>query len=118
MTNVSSGSKRTWEGVDNESYKKQREREEPKDWREVHLRSPARKTSASRRHSADRRGDGGRRRGGDSDYRRTNDNGRDRPRRDDRERGYRDEIRRLDSHTLPRHTNAQKKDDDEKEEGE
>ncbi|RPD55298.1 hypothetical protein L226DRAFT_205579 [Lentinus tigrinus ALCF2SS1-7] len=54
MTNPASGSKRAWEGNDAESHK--RPREDPRDWRDVHLDSPRRKAPHSgRRDSHDRR---------------------------------------------------------------
>jgi hypothetical protein len=126
MANVSSGSKRVWDDAETEFQK--RPREEPRDWRDVHLKSPKRKAPISKRESFDRRGglDSGRRRGGDADYRRTSDYTRDRARRDDRDSGRRDDYRRQDNYrrsppNSPR-TNGRphppKRDSEEKEEGE
>ncbi|TBU29290.1 hypothetical protein BD311DRAFT_276559 [Dichomitus squalens] len=96
MTNVSSGSKRVWEGPNNTDSHK-RPREDHRDWRDVHLDSPRRKgPPPSRRDSKDRdrRGNGDRRpprgdyrplsRDRDYDKRRPRDYSRDRDRRDDR----------------------------------
>lgn len=116
MTNVSSGSKRSWEGTSEpSSHKRPREREDTRDWRDVHLRSPRSKPSSNRKDAIDRRDSLDRRRaeyGGRSrdydhrrrDYSRDRDRDRDRDRRDDkdrdrdRERSYyrRDEPRRDD----------------------
>ncbi|KAK7679601.1 hypothetical protein QCA50_017312 [Cerrena zonata] len=87
MTNVSSGSKRPWEsGHEPSSHKKQRD--DTRDWRDVHLRSPRRPSPHHhRRGSRDR---GGRNR--DNDRHRSTDYG-DRDRRDDRDR---DRSRRED----------------------
>ncbi|KIL68448.1 hypothetical protein M378DRAFT_120517, partial [Amanita muscaria Koide BX008] len=96
MTNVSSGIKRTWDGVENEPNKRSRSREEPKDWKDVHLKPPSNKGFTERRHTrdydydrraaVDRRND---RRDRVTDYRHPTDHGRVRDRsrrRDDRER--------------------------------
>lgn len=86
MTNMCSGSKRSWDGVEAESHKRPRERDEPKDWRDVHLKSPRRKIPI-RRDNLDRRGSDygghGRSKGVD---RRSSDYGRDKARREDRDR--------------------------------
>ena len=85
MTNVPSGSKRPWDGnVDTDTHK--RPREDSKDWRDVHLRSPRGKPgTADRRDSVDRRRGEYRPRSRDRDHRR--DYARDR--RDDRSREHR-----------------------------
>ena len=138
MTNTPSGSnKRPLEGssrYDAEYQNKrprERERDEPKDWREVHLRSPrsaGKQPSGSKREEggADRR-DYGRR---DADYRRAADSGRGRDRRDDRDRdrdrdyhSRRDSSRKRSPHSARDHrspalSNGHLKDDSEKEEGE
>jgi serine/threonine-protein kinase PRP4 len=89
MTNISSGSKRPWDGVESDPYKRHRERDEPRDWRDVHLKSPSGR-KAPKREGVDRRGH--------SDYgpynrhsrglerKRSGDYGKDRARKDDRER--------------------------------
>ncbi|EGN96450.1 hypothetical protein SERLA73DRAFT_186186 [Serpula lacrymans var. lacrymans S7.3] len=87
MTNLSAGSKRVWDGYDSESRKRPRDREEPRDWRDVHLKSPRRKTE-SRRDSTDRR-DSGHGRPRDYDQRKYGDNNREKDKRDDRERDSR-----------------------------
>lgn len=91
MTNVSSGSKRPWDGGHEQSSHK-RSRDDARDWRDVHLRSPRRPSPHRRRDSRDR---GGRNR--DFDRHRSADYGRDRDRdrRDDRDRdrGRRDDYR-------------------------
>ncbi|KAH9939438.1 kinase-like domain-containing protein [Amylocystis lapponica] len=112
MTNIPSGSKRSWEGTgsEGEPHKRPRERErdDPRDWRDVHLRSPhTRKPPPSRRDSLDRRDSIDRRprgdprgRGRDNDYRRSSgyDRDRDRDRRDDHDRD-RDRDRDRDYHS-------------------
>ncbi|KAF8635728.1 hypothetical protein AX15_000344 [Amanita polypyramis BW_CC] len=143
MTNVNSGFKRTWDGAENEPHKRPRSWEEPKDWKDVHLRSPSNKGFVDRRYShdndsdkrmtVDRRAD---RRGGDSDYRRAMDHGRVRDRsrrRDDRERerekerhrSWKDESFHRDDTSMPKTArmspkaiNGQSRDDSEREEGE
>lgn len=144
MTNVNSGFKRAWDGIENEPHKRPRSREEPKDWKDVHLRSPTTRVVPDRRHTRDydsdrraildRRPD---RRDRDSEYRRTeeHDRVRDRSRRrDDREREkekqrvgrdenfYRDHSSTSRTHTTsPKSTNGQvpqPRDDSEREEGE
>ncbi|KAI0074693.1 kinase-like protein [Panus rudis PR-1116 ss-1] len=98
MTNVSSGSKRAWEGgydSSSSSHKRPRERDDPRDWRDVHLRSPkSPRRSSGRRDSVDRREYRGRSR--EYDHRRSSDyrgdyRDRDRDRRDDRDRERRDD---------------------------
>jgi len=134
MTNTSSGHKRTWDGVEVESHKRSRDRE-PRDWRDVHLRSPNNKSPISRRDSIDKRS-GGDHSGRGIDHR-WSDNGRDKVRRDgDRARdrdhhGRRDGLHKDDPahrssasarvHRSPRQSNGHShpvKDDSEKEEGE
>lgn len=98
MTNVASGSKRAWEG-NNDADSHKRPREDPRDWRDVHLDSPRRKPppgrrdtedkERERRHSRDRRlPRSARSRERDYDRRRPRDYSRerDRDRRDDRDR--------------------------------
>ena len=95
MTNVSSGSKRAWDGIDHHGSvsKRARDRDDSaRDWRDVHLRSPnSRKPPPNRREVSDRRDGSDRRHRGeyrprsrsrDRDYRRSND----RERRDYRDR--------------------------------
>ncbi|KAI0648515.1 hypothetical protein C8Q79DRAFT_1008829 [Trametes meyenii] len=47
MANVSSGSKRAWDGL-NDADSHKRPREDPRDWRDVHLESPRRKPTPDR----------------------------------------------------------------------
>ncbi|RDB19227.1 Serine/threonine-protein kinase prp4 [Hypsizygus marmoreus] len=112
MTNVNSGHKRSWDGADHDSHK--RPREEPRDWRDVHLKSPSRKPPppSGRRDSVEKRGGDGRRREHE-DYRRSDY--RDRGRRDDRDR---DERRRSSSRRTNGHATQLARDGDEREEGE
>lgn len=124
MTNISAGQKRSWDGVEHET-KRPREREEPKDWRDVHLRSPARKPPNSRQQNGRRspdRHDGGSRRGAhsngrrrrDLNYRRSSDYSHSR----DELYAGRDDRRRRDhgrSRSPPRRDRSP---DEEKEEGE
>lgn len=125
MANTSSeSSKRAWEGNGYDEPNKrprEREREEHKDWREVHLNSPR---GGAKRESADRR-DQGRQ---DMDHRRGIDNVRDRrdDRDRDRDRDYR--SRRHDSrrrsphpsrdHRSPATSTVHSKEGSEKEDGE
>lgn len=99
MTNLSSGSKRAWEGSDHlgSAPKRPRERERDhrddsaRDWRDVHLRLPGsrkpppvgRDSTHSRRPRPENRP---RSRSRDRDYRRSSDYARDRDRRDYRDR--------------------------------
>jgi serine/threonine-protein kinase PRP4 len=140
MTNVSSGIKRTWDSVEIESNKRPRSREEPKDWKDVYLKSPSSKAPVERRHTRDydadrriciqRRGD---RRDRDPEYRRPADHGRvrDRSSRDDRERererykARKDEIphrngflRSKAKSITPEPVERQAREDSEREEGE
>ncbi|KAG1837890.1 hypothetical protein C8R48DRAFT_115626 [Suillus tomentosus] len=89
MTNTSAGSKRSWEGHAAESHSHKRHRDEPRDWRDVHLKSPTdkrSKSSSSRRDSIDKREP----RRSREDSRRPSDHSRDwdrdKDRRDDRGR--------------------------------
>src|SRR5882762_2818934 len=135
MTNIPSGSsKRPLEGgsrYEDEYQNKrprERERDEPKDWREVHLRSP-RGAGKQPSGGSGRRDDGaadkrdyGRR---DIDYRRASDHGRGRDRRDDRDRdrdyhSRRDGSRKRSPHSARDHrsrspamSNGHSKDDSE-----
>ncbi|PFH53527.1 hypothetical protein AMATHDRAFT_54690 [Amanita thiersii Skay4041] len=144
MTNLNSGSKRAWDGVDSDSSKRARGREDYRDWKDVHLRTPSRRSSTERRHSRDRDLDSRRtsydrrydRRDRDLDHRRSTDYGRGRDRsgkRDERdwhkerERERRgdmyahDERSRITKSSSPRSTNGHvhpPKDDSEREEGE
>jgi serine/threonine-protein kinase PRP4 len=137
MTNISSGSnKRALEGdngYDADSRTKrprEREREDPRDWREVHLRSP-REAGKPSGEGGSRREDGrGDRRDSarrEIDHRRPADYGRSRDRRDDRDRDRDYRPRRDGSgkispptrdHLSPAISNGHSKDDSEKEEGE
>ena len=95
MTNVSSGSKRPWDGP-NDTGSHKRPREDARDWRDVHLDSPRRKGSGRRdsndldRRGGDRRPPRGdyrpRSRDRDHDRRRPRDYSGGRDRRDDRDR--------------------------------
>ncbi|KIK93568.1 hypothetical protein PAXRUDRAFT_507894 [Paxillus rubicundulus Ve08.2h10] len=105
MTNVSAGSKRSWEGHNGEpesqSYKRQRGREDSRSWRDVHLRSPDDKRGkpSSRRDSRDRRGHRSRERDRERverDPRRASDYARDRDRRDGREKDRERDHKRRD----------------------
>lgn len=125
MTNVSAGFKRPWDGVEQDSHKRQKDREEPKDWRDVHLKSPKTNGPPPRRDSVDRRSfsDRGGRGRGDGDRRKTSDGGY-KSRRDDRHHTRREDSKR-DSKprrsTPPRQPNEHSqplKDDSEREEGE
>src|ERR1700722_16799648 len=128
MTNISSGSKRSWDGVEVESSKRQREREEPRDWRDVHLKSPRRNPPTNRRVGSDKRFPDERSRHGrprSADHRRISDPSKERPRRDDRDRDRREDSRRDDFHRTPtserdhRPPNGHPRhDDSEREEGE
>src|SRR5277367_4446838 len=98
MTNISSESKRSWDALDAEPHKRLRNREEPKDWRDVHLKSPRRNNPASgrvidRRTTGEYSGSGRR----SPDHRRKNKHSRV-SRDRDREEGY---TRRSDSRRSP-----------------
>lgn len=146
MTNVSSGSKRSWEGNEASSNKRAREKEDPRDWKDVHLSSPKRREDRRRHdyrdehrdehHSRSREHDHYRRSGDyrDRDRREGRDRDRERDRARDRDHGSRrdvdkDGLRRDDSRRhspAPRHANGRTaelrdgtpKVDSEKEEGE
>ncbi|KIJ63386.1 hypothetical protein HYDPIDRAFT_113375 [Hydnomerulius pinastri MD-312] len=102
MTNVSAGSKRSWEGnhgePESQSYKRQRGREESRSWRDIHLRSPDDKRGKPRRESHDRRDQRSRERerDRDRDSRRASGYTRDRDRRDGRERDRDRDYKRRD----------------------
>ena len=71
MTNVTAGQKRSWNDSETEANKRPRDKEEPKDWRDVYLKSPERDLpSAKQQYRHDRRSpgrnDGGTRRRSDS----------------------------------------------------
>ena len=139
MTNVPSGSKRPWDGTPDKDVHK-RAREESRDWRDVHLRSPRGNLPAERRDSTDRRRDEYRTRSRDHerrnysrerDRRDERDKERDRERRHDRDRArdrdhysrradlHRDDRRRPDSPRLQTNgTDPVRHEDSEKEEGE
>ncbi|KAJ3910751.1 kinase-like domain-containing protein [Lentinula edodes] len=115
MTNIPAGSKRPLDGAggssNSESRDRKRPRDDPKDWRDVHLKTSSRKVSPSnRRDSYDR----DRRSHHDAERRRrSREHGKSRRDRDD-SRDKRTEPRRLDP-TPPRYTPRH---DEEKEEGE
>ncbi|KAH9930871.1 kinase-like domain-containing protein [Fomitopsis serialis] len=133
MTNTPSGSKRPYEGThdrDYESHKRPRGREDARDWKDVHLKSPPKPRSS--RHDYRPRSREHDHRRAPSDYGRDRDRDRDRDRRDDRDR---DELRREDprrrTRSPPRNSrrngsvnghaqsngHAHPKDDSEREEG-
>ena len=58
MTNVTAGQKRSWNGSETEANKRPRDKEEPKDWRDVYLKSPERNLSSVKQHRHDRRSPG------------------------------------------------------------
>ncbi|KAJ3876677.1 kinase-like domain-containing protein [Lentinula edodes] len=115
MTNIPAGSKRPLDGAggssNSESRDRKRPRDDPKDWRDVHLKASSRKVSPSnRRDSYDR----DRRSHHDAERRRrSREHGKSKRDRDD-SRDRRTEPRRLDP-TSPRYTPRH---DEEKEEGE
>ncbi|KAG0701585.1 kinase-like domain-containing protein [Suillus ampliporus] len=90
MTNTSAGLKRSWEGHGaTESHSHKRHRDEPRDWRDVHLRSPSdkrSKPSSSRRDSVDKREPGRSREDSRRPSEYSRDWDRDKDRRDGRER--------------------------------
>lgn len=88
MTDLTAGIKRGYEGDDSSSRKKARDREQPKDWRDVHLDSPRRPSKRS--HSR-----------GDKDPRRPNnrDRGNDRDRDNKRHHGSNDHRRDRHHHS-------------------
>jgi serine/threonine-protein kinase PRP4 len=127
---MSTGSKRAWDGaVSDSDWQNKRPREEPRDWRDVHLKSPRRPAAGgSRREST-----GGRRDDYGRDHRRASDHPRGHRRDDYRDyHERRDDSRKeelpYDSPTSaarrplsrPSNGHAHKplKDDSEKEEGE
>ena len=70
MTNVTAGQKRSWNDSETEANKRPRDKEEPKDWRDVYLKSPERNLPSVKQYRHDRRSpgrnDGGTRRRSDS----------------------------------------------------
>jgi serine/threonine-protein kinase PRP4 len=70
MTNVTAGQKRSWDDSETEANKRARDKEEPKDWRDVYLKSPERSLPTVKQHRHDRRSpgrnDGGAKRRSDS----------------------------------------------------
>ncbi|KAF8802996.1 kinase-like protein [Phlegmacium glaucopus] len=125
MTNVTAGQKRSWDDSETGANKRPREKEEPKDWRDVYLKSPERNLPTVKQHRHDRRSpgrnDGGGARRSDSvgrrrreaDYRRTSDPY-DRYSRDDRDLGKNDRRREEPTRS---HSSSHRV-EDEKEEGE
>ncbi|KAG1854794.1 kinase-like domain-containing protein [Suillus subalutaceus] len=113
MTNASAGSKRSWEGHAAESHSHKRHRDEPRDWRDVHLKSPTDKRSksnSSRRDSIDKREPGRSR----EDPRRPSDHSRDWDRDKDRRDGRdRDRDRERDRDRDREH---RRREDDRKDE--
>jgi serine/threonine-protein kinase PRP4 len=77
MTNVTAGQKRSWNDSETEANKRPRDKEEPKDWRDVYLKSPERNLPSAKQYRHDRRSpgrnDGGTRRRSDSVGRRRRD---------------------------------------------
>ncbi|KAF7777722.1 hypothetical protein Agabi119p4_3794 [Agaricus bisporus var. burnettii] len=115
--------KRPWEGTDlNDSAKRHRGKDDPRDWRDVHLKSPAHR-SPGRRTSPDRR-DYRRRKSRerrDEPYRRPREYSRDRSRRGREHSRRRDGSHRRDDHGSRRSASPRPPcppQDDEKEEGE
>jgi serine/threonine-protein kinase PRP4 len=123
MTNVTAGQKRSWDDSEAEANKRPREKEEPKDWRDVYLKSPERNLPNVKQYRHDRRSpgrnDGGARRRSDSigrrrrepEYRRTSDH-HDRYPKEDRDLGKNNRRREEPSRS---HSSRV---EDEKEEGE
>ncbi|KAF5389297.1 hypothetical protein D9757_003392 [Collybiopsis confluens] len=108
MTNMSSGSKRSWDAA-GESRERKRPRDDPKDWRDVYLKSNSSKGSPSSKrdgHERDRkiRHDSDRRR-------RSREHGRPRRERED------SKDRRPDAYSQNR-LHGSRQDEDEREEGE
>ncbi|PBK92121.1 hypothetical protein ARMGADRAFT_178207 [Armillaria gallica] len=91
MTNMSSGSKRSWEGRDSSYREHKKPREDTRDWRDVHLKTS---TGHSASNGSSRRGSNGHRRR-DSDHSRRSSS-----RHDGRDRSRRREDQRQD--TSPR----------------
>ncbi|KAK0473941.1 kinase-like domain-containing protein [Armillaria novae-zelandiae] len=88
MTNMSSGSKRSWEGRDSNYREHKKPREDTRDWRDVHLKT-------SNGHSAS---NGSGRRGGNGHRRRDSDHSRrSSSRLDGRDRSRRREDQRQDT---------------------
>ncbi|KAK0210088.1 kinase-like domain-containing protein [Desarmillaria ectypa] len=80
MTNMSSGSKRSWEGRDSSFREHKKPREDTRDWRDVHLKTS---TGHSASNGSGRRGSNGHRRRNTDHSRRSSSrpDGRDRSRR-------------------------------------
>ena len=126
MTNVTAGQKRPWDDSEAGANKRPRDKEEPKDWRDVYLKSPERNLPSVRQHRHDRRSpghsDGGARKRSDSagrrrrepEHRRTSDHY-DRYPKDNRDLGRHD--RRQEEPTR-RSQSSSCRVEDEKEEGE
>lgn len=123
MANISAGNKRSWEGngsIDSAAKRHRPKDEQARDWRDVHLRSPAHRSERprdspdGRRDREHRRDSPRRRRSRDRDYRRR-DYSRER-RRGDRRDGSRYESRRSASPRTNGH--ARPPADEEREEGE
>ncbi|KAG1778357.1 kinase-like domain-containing protein [Suillus placidus] len=111
MTNASAGSKRSWEGHAAESHSHKRHRDEPRDWRDVHLKSLTdkhSKPSSSRRDSVDKREPGRSR----EDSWRPNDYSRDW----DRDKGRRDSRDRDRERDRDRDREHRRREDDRKDE--
>ncbi|KAF5345349.1 hypothetical protein D9758_008465 [Tetrapyrgos nigripes] len=116
---MSAGSKRTWDGSFGDNRDSKRIREDPKDWRDVHLKSPSRK-SWTRRDSYDKR----RPSDNSTDYKREREREKepDRSRRERHDyRGRREDTKR--GHSPRRHDSRHRnsspaRHDTEKEEGE
>jgi serine/threonine-protein kinase PRP4 len=58
MTNVTAGQKRSWNDSESEANKRSRDKEEPKDWRDVYLKSPERNPPSVKQYRHDRRSPG------------------------------------------------------------
>jgi len=128
MTNLASGQKRSWDGVENDMNKRPRDRDELVDWRDVHLRSASTKSSTrpdnydtrnTHRYDGGRHGAPGRRKRG-ADNRHSNDN-QDKSSREDHRKGDRRTRSPRRMHTPSRRERSPsigRRADDEKEEGE
>ncbi|KAG7453187.1 kinase-like protein [Guyanagaster necrorhizus] len=88
MTNMSSGSKRSWEGRDSSYREHKKPREDTRDWRDVHLKTS---TGHSASNGSGRRGSNGHRRR-DTDHSRRSSS-----RHDGRDRSHRREDQRHDN---------------------
>ncbi|KAF5348360.1 hypothetical protein D9758_010909 [Tetrapyrgos nigripes] len=116
---MSAGSKRTWDGSFGDSRDHKRTREDAKDWRDVHLKSPSSRKSSNRRDSYDRRGPYD----SNADHKREREREQDKSRRERHDyRGRREDTKR-DGHPPRRHDSRHRKSpparhETEKEEGE